>query len=106
MTNDFSIRQLGEVVIVTGSNMSGKSTFLRTLGTNLCLAFAGGPVNADGMRTGLFRLFTCIQVSDLLAGDFLFLRRSAPPESLAGGAGAGGSPSAVLPDRRDFSRDQ
>ncbi len=46
VSNDFSLSKLGEVALITGSNMSGKSTFLRTLGVNLCLAFAGGPVNA------------------------------------------------------------
>ena len=65
--NDFSIARLGEVALVTGSNMSGKSTFLRTLGVNLCLAFAGGPVNAQDLQTGLFRVFTCIQVNDSLS---------------------------------------
>jgi hypothetical protein len=65
--NDFSLDKLGEVVIVTGSNMSGKSTFLRTIGVNLCLAFAGAPVNALSLKTNIFRLFTCIQVSDSLA---------------------------------------
>jgi ABC-type multidrug transport system fused ATPase/permease subunit len=64
--NDFSLQKLGEVVIVTGSNMSGKSTFLRTIGVNLCLAFTGAPVNADYLITKVFRLFTVIQVSDSL----------------------------------------
>ena len=64
VTNDFVFDAEGEVVLVTGSNMSGKSTFLRTLGVNLCLAYAGGPVLASSMNTGLFRLFTCIKVSD------------------------------------------
>jgi ABC-type multidrug transport system fused ATPase/permease subunit len=64
--NDFSLRQMGEVVIITGSNMSGKSTFLRTIGVNLCLAFAGGPVNAENLTTKVFRLFTVIQVRDSL----------------------------------------
>jgi ABC-type multidrug transport system fused ATPase/permease subunit len=64
--NDFSLQKLGEVVIVTGSNMSGKSTFLRTIGVNLCLAFTGAPVNADNLVTKVFRLFTVIQVSDSL----------------------------------------
>lgn len=62
--NDFRIETTGEITLVTGSNMSGKSTFLRTLGVNLCLAFAGGPVDAGTLRTIPFRLFTCIQVSD------------------------------------------
>jgi DNA mismatch repair ATPase MutS len=44
--------------------MAGKSTFLRTLGTNLCLAYAGAPVNARRFDTSLFRVFTCIKVSD------------------------------------------
>ena len=64
VNNDFAFDGEGEVVLVTGSNMSGKSTFLRTLGANLCLAYAGGPVLASSLTTGLFRLFTCIKVSD------------------------------------------
>ena len=70
--NDFSISGLGEVAIITGSNMSGKSTFLRTLGVNLCLAFAGGPVDAEQLSTGLFRVFTCIQVNDSLSNGISY----------------------------------
>lgn len=62
--NDFTIQQAGDIAIITGSNMSGKSTFLRTLGVNLCLAYAGGPVDAHAFRTVPFRLFTCINVLD------------------------------------------
>lgn len=62
--NDFLINHLGEITLITGSNMSGKSTFLRTLGINLSLAYAGAPVNASRCRTIPFRLFTCINVSD------------------------------------------
>ncbi|MGB7095181.1 MAG: MutS family DNA mismatch repair protein, partial [Anaerolineales bacterium] len=65
--NDFSLNQLGEVVLITGSNMSGKSTFLRTIGINLSLAYAGAPVNADKLTTRIFRLFSVIQVTDSLA---------------------------------------
>jgi DNA mismatch repair ATPase MutS len=64
VVNDFTIARSGEVVIITGSNMAGKSTFLRTLGVNLCLAYSGGPVNASPFTVSLFRLFTCIKVSD------------------------------------------
>ena len=64
--NDFSLRSLGEIAVVTGSNMSGKSTFLRTLGANLCLAYAGAPVDAESFQALPFRLFTCIQLSDSL----------------------------------------
>jgi DNA mismatch repair ATPase MutS len=65
--NDFSLEELGEVVLITGSNMSGKSTFLRTIGINLSLAYAGAPVNAEKFDTRLFRLFSVIQVTDSLA---------------------------------------
>jgi hypothetical protein len=64
ISNDFHMETIGDVVIVTGSNMSGKSSFLRTVGVNLCLANAGGPVNAAKFQSQLFRLFTCIKVSD------------------------------------------
>ena len=62
--NDFESGEGQKIVILTGSNMAGKSTFLRTIGVNLCLAYAGAPVNADNLDTSLFRLFTCIKVSD------------------------------------------
>ncbi len=62
--NDYAVNTWGQIDIVTGSNMAGKSSFLRTLGVNLCLAYAGGPVNAAALHTSLFRVFTCIKVSD------------------------------------------
>jgi DNA mismatch repair ATPase MutS len=62
--NDFELDQHRRIVILTGSNMAGKSTFLRTIGVNLSLAYAGSPVNANNLQTSLFRPFTCIKVSD------------------------------------------
>jgi DNA mismatch repair ATPase MutS len=59
-------------VIITGSNMAGKSTFLRTLGVNLCLAYAGAPVNAERLQTALFRLFTCIRVTDSVTDGYSY----------------------------------
>lgn len=70
--NDFNLAQKGEVAIITGSNMSGKSTFLRTLGINTVLALAGAPVAAEVFRLQLLRLFTCIQVSDSLSDGFSY----------------------------------
>jgi hypothetical protein len=72
IANDFQIAALGQVIVITGSNMSGKSTFLRTLGVNLCLAYAGGPVCAAQMNLSLMRLMTCIRVSDSLAEGFSY----------------------------------
>lgn len=64
--NDFSFneKKKKEVVIITGSNMSGKSTFLRTAGINLCLAYSGAPVNASSFQCSRYELFTCIKVND------------------------------------------
>ncbi len=62
--NDFRLDTPGAIALITGSNMSGKSTFLRTLGVNLCLAYAGAAVHAEELRTVPLRLFTCIQITD------------------------------------------
>ncbi len=70
--NDFTLGSSGEIVIITGSNMAGKSSFLRTLGVNLCLAYAGAPVVAKALHTDLFRLFTSMQISDSVTEGFSF----------------------------------
>lgn len=70
--NDFSMHALGDVEIITGSNMAGKSTFLRTLGVNLCLAYAGSVVDAQNMRVALFRLFTCVRVTDSVTDGYSY----------------------------------
>ncbi len=70
--NDFHARQLGEIQLITGSNMAGKSTFIRAIGINMCLAFAGGPVCAASLTAIPFRLYTCIRVTDSLADGFSY----------------------------------
>ncbi|OWP64790.1 DNA mismatch repair protein MutS [Hymenobacter amundsenii] len=65
--NDFTTAGLGQTVIVTGSNMAGKSTFLRTVGLNLVLAQAGAVVAATTLRTGPARVFTAMRSHDNLA---------------------------------------
>jgi DNA mismatch repair ATPase MutS len=62
--NDFEIGKHNKISILTGSNMAGKSTFIRTVGINLCLAYSGAPVNANRLAVSVFRIFTCIKVSD------------------------------------------
>jgi hypothetical protein len=62
--NDITLDETNRIAIITGSNMAGKSTFLRSMGVNLCLAYAGAPVVAAAMDISLFGIFTCIKVSD------------------------------------------
>jgi ABC-type multidrug transport system fused ATPase/permease subunit len=62
--NDFSLIKENEITIITGSNMSGKSTFLKTIGINLILAYSGAPVCAKEFAVFPFRIFSCIKVSD------------------------------------------
>lgn len=64
VSNDFVMAHTQDVVIITGSNMAGKSTFLRTLGVSIALAYAGGAVQAEHLKLAWLRLFTAIKVSD------------------------------------------
>jgi len=72
VVNDVTFDRCDTLLLITGSNMAGKSTFLRTLGINLCLAYAGGPVNATLFQTPLFELHCCIRVSDSLADGYSY----------------------------------
>ena len=64
--NDVRVGPPGTFLLVTGSNMSGKSTLLRALGTNLVLAGAGGPVCAAGLRVPPVQLWTSMRIEDSL----------------------------------------
>lgn len=64
--NDFRIED-GHYYIVTGANMAGKSTFLRSLGVNCILAVNGMPVFAAALRVSLFSLFSSMRTSDNLS---------------------------------------
>jgi DNA mismatch repair ATPase MutS len=55
------------IAIITGSNMSGKSTFLRTVGINCVLAFAGSPVCARAMSCSLMHIYSSMRIEDNLA---------------------------------------
>ena len=65
--NDVEIGPAGSFLLVTGSNMSGKSTLLRAVGLNAVLAQAGGPVCAEELRMPRLRVVTSIRVQDSLA---------------------------------------
>ena len=55
-----------KVALITGSNMSGKSTFLRTLGINLLLSYIGAPVCAKSFSCSIFSIYTCMRTKDNL----------------------------------------
>jgi DNA mismatch repair ATPase MutS len=65
--NDVRLPCAGRALVVTGSNMSGKSTLLRAIGVNVVLACAGAPVCARSMRVGPLRVATSMRVEDSLA---------------------------------------
>ena len=64
--NDVRIGGELRLLIVSGSNMSGKSTLLRTLGVNVILAQAGAPVRADALRMSPLALGASIRITDSL----------------------------------------
>lgn len=64
--NDYSISNKGSVDIITGSNMSGKSTFQRTVGINMVLAQCGAPVDAKNLKMSITHVFTSMRTKDNL----------------------------------------
>ncbi|MDP4142862.1 MAG: DNA mismatch repair protein [Bacillota bacterium] len=64
--NDIIIKEPETTILITGSNMSGKSTFLRTVGINLVMAYAGAPVCAEDFSCTLMEIYTSMRVSDNL----------------------------------------
>lgn len=65
-SNDLSIEKRSGILLITGSNMSGKSTLLRTVGINLVLAYAGAPVCAKNFSGSIMQIYSCMRVSDNL----------------------------------------
>jgi MutS-like protein len=64
--NDVQLGDAPRVLVVSGSNMSGKSTLLRSVGTNAVLAFAGAPVRARSLRLSPLSLGASIRTLDSL----------------------------------------
>ena len=64
--NDVSLERPGQLLLVTGSNMSGKSTLLRAIGLNTALALAGGPVSARRLSLSALHTWTSMRVQDSL----------------------------------------
>lgn len=66
VSNSFELNNVGQTAIITGSNMSGKSTFLRTLGINTVLALSGSVVCAESLSCSIVRIFTSMRTQDSL----------------------------------------
>jgi DNA mismatch repair ATPase MutS len=64
--NDIVLGEPTQVLIVSGSNMSGKSTLLRTVGINAVLAFAGAPVRAGKLRLSPLTIGATLRIQDSL----------------------------------------
>lgn len=64
--NDLSVGGDLRLILISGSNMSGKSTLLRTIGTNTVLALAGAPVRAQSFRVSPLAVGTAMRVNDSL----------------------------------------
>ena len=64
--NDVRLGDHQQIVMISGSNMSGKSTLLRAIGTNVVLAMAGATVRASRLKLSLLRLGASINISDSL----------------------------------------
>jgi len=64
--NDLRLGQHPQALIMSGSNMSGKSTMLRTVGCNTILALAGGPVRARSLRLSPMHIAASIRIVDSL----------------------------------------
>ena len=66
VANDFGARGTGRLELVTGSNMAGKSTFLRTVGVNMVLGAAGAPVCAEWCRLSPVLVVSSMRIADNL----------------------------------------
>lgn len=91
--NDVQVGPPGSFLLVTGSNMSGKSTLLRALGANVVLAGAGGPVCAASLTLVPVRVWTSMRIEDNLAeGVSLFMAELLRVRDIVEAAGVPGVP--------------
>ena len=65
--NNLRLEETYPVMLITGSNMSGKSTFMRTIGINVILAYAGAPVCAEQFYCTIMEMYSCMIINDNLA---------------------------------------
>jgi len=66
VSNSYELNDAFKIDIITGSNMAGKSTFLRTVGINTVLALSGAPVCADDMTVSVITIVSYMRIKDSL----------------------------------------
>lgn len=66
ISNNFTYDQEGRIAMITGSNMAGKSTFLRTIGVNVVLLLMGAPCCARHAKVSHVQLFSSMRTQDNL----------------------------------------
>jgi hypothetical protein len=66
VTSSFDTETLAQISLITGSNMAGKSTFLRSVGINMVLAMSGAPVCATAMTLSNMKVMSSMRITDNL----------------------------------------
>lgn len=72
--NDCSLGEDEQFYLLTGANMTGKSTFIRTIGINVILAYLGVPVPAAAFSLPVLKIYTSIRVTDSVQDDVSYFR--------------------------------
>jgi len=96
--NDFHFTGPQKLALITGSNMAGKSTFLRTIGINQTLALMGSPIFGSEFQTFCGPVNCCIRISDSLDEGFSYFYSEVLRLSLILREARGGSPTLYLID--------
>ncbi len=66
VANTYALQNTRKIDIITGSNMAGKSTFLRTVGINAVLALSGAPVCAQSLSVSVMHIISYMRIKDSL----------------------------------------
>lgn len=66
VANTYELKKPKQITLITGSNMSGKSTFLRTIGVNMVLTYIGAPAYAKSLSCSVMNIYTCMRTKDNL----------------------------------------
>ncbi|MBX7165074.1 MAG: DNA mismatch repair protein [Pirellulales bacterium] len=98
VANDVELGPPGSFLLVTGSNMSGKSTLLRSIGANVVLAQCGGPVCAAALELPPLEVASSMRVQDSLEDgvSFFLAELKRLKEIVDRAQGAAGSPRVLL----------